>query len=90
VFHAKRDTFIFNRNHGGLADNHRAAYALPQQTPRNLRPPPFPRNPHFPMTTKKTVDYPYLLRSYEGSFRVYHRSGPADMVFDVYVRTLPD
>ncbi len=68
-----------------------AAYALPQQTPPELASSAISPESSLPDDNEKTVDYHYLLRSYEGKLAVFTTDlVQPDMVFDVYVRTLPD
>ncbi|MBE6907391.1 BofC C-terminal domain-containing protein [Marasmitruncus massiliensis] len=63
-----------------------AAYALPQEVPIELVPSSMPEPP----ASENTSGYPYLLRTYEGKLAVFTTDlVEPDMVFDVYVRTLP-
>ncbi|MEM1484777.1 hypothetical protein V6615_07815 [Oscillospiraceae bacterium PP1C4] len=64
-----------------------AVYALPQDTPAGLTPP----SSSVPYSSEETSGYPYLLRTYEGKLAVFTTDlVQPDMVFDVYVRTLPE
>lgn len=62
-----------------------AAYALPQEAmPPNT-------SQSASVGSAAQADYPYLLRSYEGKLAVFTQNTvQPDMVFDVYVRTLPE
>ncbi len=63
-----------------------AAYALPQEVPIDLVPSSVPEL----TVSEDTSDYPYLLRTYEGKLAVFTTDlVEPNMVFDVYVRTLP-
>lgn len=63
-----------------------AAYALPQEVPIELVPSSTPEV----SVPQDTSNYPYLLRTYEGKLAVFTSDlVEPDMVFDVYVRTLP-
>lgn len=63
-----------------------AAYALPQEVPSEL----IPSSTPTVSASENSSDYPYLLRTYDGKLAVFTSDlVQPDMVFDVYVRTLP-
>ena len=62
-------------------------YALPPQTPSVLT----PSGASEQIVSEDTSNYPYLLRTYEGKLAVFTDDlVQPDLVFDVYVRTLPE
>ena len=64
-----------------------AVYALPQNIPAEMSPSSVPSS----TISENTAEYPYLLRTYEGKLAVFTTDlVHPDMVFDVYVRTLPE
>lgn len=65
-----------------------AAYALPQETPPELL---ASSSMPAPPSSQDTSGYPYLLRAYDGKLAVFTTDlVQPDMVFDVYVRSLPE
>ena len=63
------------------------AYAVPQTVPPEMTSSSMPEPPPI----EDTTGYPYLLRNYEGKLAVFTDDlVQPDMVFDVYVRTLPE
>ena len=64
-----------------------AVYALPSQPPGELLPSSVPEA----ASSEDPSTYPYLLRAYEGKLGVFTTDlVQPDMVFDVYVKTLPE
>lgn len=64
-----------------------AAYVLPKDTPQPIADSSIPE----PVNSEDTSDYPYMLRTYEGKLAVFTDDPVTpDMVFEVYVRTLPE
>lgn len=62
-------------------------YALPQESPAELSSGGSAEN----VSSEDISGYPYLLRSYDGKLAVFTDDlVEPDLVFDVYVRTLPE
>ena len=65
-----------------------ATYVIPEQVPREFSSSEVSIEPP---ESEDTSHYPYLLREYEGKLAVFTDDlVEPDMVFDVYVKTLPE
>lgn len=64
-----------------------AAYAIPQKAPPDIANP----SVSSAVSLEDTTAYPYLLRAYDGKLAVFTTNlVEPDMVFDVYIKTLPE